>query len=78
MSNFIVRPHQLAALKTFCVAVLATHPEPEILKKCLDTLSEVTLAKTLGDSASEAMLAGVESVLADLKTAADRRLSIKP
>lgn len=66
---------QLAALKTFCIAVVVTHPDPRTLSECLSSLSEVTIAKTLGVAASEQMLAGVESVLADLKAAAARRVA---
>jgi hypothetical protein len=66
---------QLAALNTFCIAVVATHPDPQALRKCLLTLSEVTIAKTLGGAASDQMLAGVEIVLSDLRSAADKRLA---
>jgi hypothetical protein len=66
---------QLAALKTFCVAVVATHPDPNALASCLSTLSEVTVAKTLGIAASESMIEGMESVLSDLKHATTQRLA---
>jgi len=66
---------QVAALKTFCVTVVATYPNPVELSKCLSTLAEVTMAKTLGGAASESVLADIESVLADLKDAASKRLA---
>jgi hypothetical protein len=60
---------QLAALKAFCFAVVASHPDRQTPGVCITAMEGQTLADLLVTPASDAMVAGVENMFADLTQA---------
>jgi hypothetical protein len=64
---------QVAALKAFCVAVIASHKDPSLLMHATAKIGEINVAQALPTPATDATLKGMEDVQAALmRTFADR------
>ncbi len=65
---------QVAALKSFCVALVSTHANPDGLVAYLSLASEVAAAKSLPTLASDAMVEGLERMQNDLLAIVQREV----
>jgi hypothetical protein len=54
---------QVSALKAICFALVATHSNPAALRDVLCRVKEISIAKALGGSAPDAMIAEIERLL---------------
>lgn len=64
---------QVVALKGFCIALIASHPDPELLGHAIERTGEQAVALALPTSASDALLAG----LANIQTALEGTLQLR-
>lgn len=54
---------QVSALKSICFALVSTHSNPVALRDVLSHMKEISIAKALGGSASDAMIVELERLL---------------
>ena len=54
---------QVSALKAICFALVSTHPNPAALRVVLGHMKEISIAKTLGGDAPDAMIVELERLL---------------
>ena len=54
---------QISALKAICFALVSTHPNHAALRSVLDRMKEISIAKALGESTPDAMIAELEKLL---------------
>lgn len=54
---------QVSALKAICFALVSTHSNPAALRDVLSRMKEISIAKALGGSASDAMIVELERLL---------------
>lgn len=65
---------QIAAMKTFCIAILHTFPDPARLEMIFNALAQATHDKTFPRPFSDATIAGLENMTADLADALRKKV----
>jgi hypothetical protein len=71
---------QVQALIAFAVAIISSHPDPELLAHHLDLLNQVTLASVENSLVADKYVQGVQDVQGRLTTAVEtaKRLRANP